>query len=135
MDALDLELNKWMTEPFTWETHNCCFLAGRWVAQVVGFDPSESDHFTFDDMGSCQRTTGWFRDPVGTFDKRAVVAGLPRTDTPRRGDVGVIKVPDERHPVAGIFTGQSWAFKTQNGVKSWAPKTVEPLAVWSVNFA
>ncbi len=134
MDDLTRELNRWMATPFDWTEMNCCFVVADWINAVRGIDPAEGDRWMFDDMGSCQRATGYFSDPVGVFGARMEAVGIKRGNELKRGDVGVLKLSDQRHPIPGVFTGKSWAFKGPDGTTSRHPRTVEVLAFWSLGY-
>lgn len=136
MDDLDRELNSWMTMEFTWFKNNCAFLACNWVLKVKGVDPAASIRDSFDSFEGCQRVTGYFRDPVGVTKKFFADCGLNETSAPKRGDVGILRAPGEDHPLMGVYTGVSWAFKHQDrGVKSWHPQFVQVLVAWDIGVA
>jgi hypothetical protein len=60
----------------------------------------------------------------GIFD----MAGINPTDTPMRGDVGVIEVRGA--PTCAIKTQDGWALKTSNGVLQ--VKSAVILAAWEI---
>lgn len=134
MDPLYRELHRWMALPFDWSTMNCCFAVADWIEIVRGVDPAATDRWTFDDLGSCQRATGYFTDPVGVAQKRLEAIGIQRGNELRAGDVGLLKLPDVGYPVAGVFTGTSWAFKGPDGTTTRQPQMVELMAFWSIGY-
>ncbi|MFY0620036.1 DUF6950 family protein [Shimia sp.] len=134
MNDLYRELHRWMAMPFDWTDANCAFCVADWIKQVRGVDPAAADRFTFADMASCQRATGFFSDPVGVFAERIEAAGLTRGNELKAGDVGILEVAGERTALAGVFTGSSWAFKGPNGTTTRRPDQVRVLAFWSVGY-
>lgn len=132
MHPVYLEINRWLAQPFDWATMNCAFAACDWVLRATGRDPAEADRMTFDDMAGCARATGYFRDPVGTVADRMERAGFRRGNALRTGDLGVLRLPDLRHPVVGVWTGTSWAVKAPEGATTRAPALVTVLAFWNV---
>lgn len=134
MTPLYAELNRWMGTPFIWGETDCIMVLCDWIKTVRGVDPASGDRFTYDDAGSCQRATRYFSQPVETLDSRFAPAGIRRGNELRAGDVGLIKLPDERHPVGGIWTGDCWGCKGPNGTTTVAPAVAEVLAFWSVGY-
>ena len=135
MTPVYAELHRWMGQPFVWGETNCCFVLGDWIARVRGVDPFAGDRFTFTDPGSCQRATGYFSDPLGVIGARMAAAGLEPVTAPATGDVALVRVPDERHPVGALWTGLSWAMKGPRGVSTRHPAQVQVLAIWGVDYA
>lgn len=134
MTPLYAELNRWMSLPFIWGETDCIMVLCDWINAVRGVDPAVNDRFTYDDAGSCQRATRYFTDPVGTLDSRFAPAGIKRGNYLRPGDIGLIQLPDQRHPVGGIWTGEIWGCKGPAGTVTRHPSMVEVLAFWSVGY-
>ncbi len=58
--------------------------------------------------------------------------GLPRTKTPRRGDVGLVSF-QKGHLVGGIFTGTHWCVLVDDqGVGAALPQLCRFVAAWRV---
>lgn len=127
-------LNSRLRAQFSWSHDNCCFFTCDWIMEIRGVDPAQDDRVTFDDMASCARVTGYFRDPVGVYGGRLAAVGIHRSERLAAGDVGLVNVPGERWPVAGIFTGRAWVFLGQDGLSTWRPETVHVLATWGVGY-
>lgn len=138
MTPLYAELHRWATLPFVWGETDCMLCLADWVHRVRGVDPAAEIRGTYDSRGSCQRETGFLRDPVAAVERcLASVGGLPRVPEPRKGDVAVIAYHDgERMQVAGgIWLGEAWGCKGPNGTTTLSPRmVVDVLAAWSVGY-
>jgi hypothetical protein len=138
MSPFTLEMHRWLSLPFRWGESDCCILLADWVRRARGldYDPAERVRWTYDSLATCHKEVGWLRDPVGAVGAILEgVVGLRRTDTPRRGDVGVVlAIVDGREMAVGAaFTGERWISKAQNGITVHRPRRV--LAAWDVGYA
>lgn len=97
--------------PFAWGGHNCLTWLGDWMLDLTGVDPIAD----LRDACSDRRTAlallaraGGLKALVG---QRAALAGLPETDAPEAGDIGVVRIAglDGRELAGGICTGPRWA--------------------------
>ncbi len=132
------EMHRWMALPFVWGETDCCIVLADWVRRARGldYDPAESVRWTYDSLASCHREVGWIRDPVAAVASILEgVVGLRRTDTPRRGDVGVVLgvVGGRETPVGAAFSGERWISKAEHGITVHRPRQV--LAAWDVGYA
>lgn len=138
MNLLTQEINRWMGLPFEWGRTDCCLLLADWLIRALDLpeDPAGHLRFCYDSMASCHRLTGYLRDPVAVVGGICEgVVGLARTDTPRRGDIGVVLTVGEsgrQEAVGAIYTGTSWITKAPQGLTSYQPLQV--LAAWSVGY-
>ncbi|ETX26464.1 hypothetical protein, partial [Roseivivax isoporae] len=91
----------------------------------------------YDDPMSCERATGFLRDPVGAFERAlATIGGLPRVEAPGAGDIAVLRRADcPLRPHGGLWTGTRWAGLADQGVTILRPAMVQPLAIWGVGYA
>lgn len=110
-----------------------------WVLRVRGVDPAAEIRGTYDSRGSCQRETGFLRDPVGAVENcLATIGGLPRVGAPRKGDPAVIVVRDadgRLSPCGAVWLGSAWGCKGPNGTTTLKPRSVaEVLAIWGVGY-
>lgn len=139
MTPLYGEINRWMTLPFIWGETDCALVCGDWIASVTGTDPFDAIRMTYDSPGTCQKETGFLRDPVDAVGRYLEAAGLPRTADPVKGDVGVVKVLLEGvvRPVTGLCLGDGrWAVKSPGGVTTLSPRAVlGVMQAWSVGYA
>lgn len=138
MSPFILEMHRWMALPFRWGETDCCIVLADWVRRARGldYDPAESVRWTYDSLASCHRQVGWLRDPVAAVGSILEgVVGLERTDTPSRGDVGVVLgcVEGRETPVGAAFTGRQWISKAEHGITVHRPRQV--LAAWDVGYA
>lgn len=139
MTPLYAEIHRWATMPFVWGESDCITVLADWVARVHGRDPMENIRGTYDSRASCQRETGFFRDPVGTIDAALeTIGGLPRVDEPSPGDIAVIRVAEEGgrvSPCGALWLGTCWACKSQRGAITLRPDMVHGvLAIWGVSY-
>ncbi|WP_457645329.1 DUF6950 family protein [Profundibacter sp.] len=136
MTPIFQELHRWMATPHVWGVADCITVLADWVQVVTGTDPMADVRMTYFDAASCQRETGFMRDPVAVFDKYAAAAGLQRGNELRAGDIAVIRRRDmvDPWPVGGLWTGSAWACKGPHGVTTLAPKMVEVIAFWNVGY-
>lgn len=136
MSAEYQEVNRWLSLPFVWGECDCILILGDWIARVRGIDPFAKDRMTYDSFASCQRVTKFFSDPVGVLEDRfAVLGGLDQVYRPAPGDIAVLDMAGQRHPVGGLWLGQCWAIKAPEGATTVVPEAVTPLAIWRVRDA
>ena len=140
MNPLYVELHRWAALPFIWGETDCMTCLADWIMRVRGVEPAADIRGMYDSRGSCQRETGFLRDPVTAVDKcLATIGGMARTDSPQPGDMAVIVVQDGAgrvSPCGALWLGAAWACKGPTGTTTVSPKAVhEVLAVWSVGYA
>lgn len=135
MTPLYHEINRWMAAPFGWGEMDCVLACADWVRRVTGHDPAEDLRLTYDDAGSCQRATGFLRDPLGVVGPR--MARFPVTTRPERGDVALVKIVlDGRvHVVGAVCLGdEGWAIKAASGALT-TRAVLGILRAWSIGYA
>lgn len=133
MDLVFVLLNRWQAARFEWGRCDCVLAVADYVAAVTGRDPAEDLRLTYGSAGECQRMTRFFTDPMGVVAPRMDAIGLPRTQAPRRGDVGLILAPHGAHvqPYGAICVGpDQWGVKVEDGAEVLRP--VKVLAAWRV---
>ena len=139
MTPIYREIHGWMGKPFVWGETDCMLVLADWIARVRGVDPASAIRGTYDSRGSCQRETGFLRDPVAAVERcLATIGGLERVSAPRAGDMALILVrePDGRvSPCGALWLGEAWACKGPSGATTIKPQAViEVLAIWSVGY-
>lgn len=136
MSPLYAELNRWQRITYQWGEHDCVTLCADWVLRMRGVDPAADVRLTYDSAAECQRVTRFFTDPVGAVGPYLDRAGLPRTDDPRPGDVGVILLLSDRgvaRPHMALCLGRAWALKEQSGAVI-AVQPIKILQAWGVGY-
>lgn len=136
MTPLYAELNRWRALPHRWGETDCILLPADWVHRVRGVDPAEDLRLTYASMAECQRVTRFFTDPLGVIAPRMARAGVPATQSPCAGDVGLVMMPGDGAPLAhgAVCLGDTWAVKLQSGaVTAFRPSKL--LAAWGVGYA
>ncbi|UWQ59970.1 hypothetical protein K3722_07520 [Leisingera caerulea] len=139
MTPLYQELHRWMALPFIWGVTDCMLVLADWIERVQGADPAAHIRGTYDSRGSCQRETGFLRDPVEAVDRcLATIGGLARAKEPQCGDIAVIVIRDADgrvSPCGAVWLGTSWGCKSPNGTTTLKPIAVlQVLAIWSVGY-
>ncbi len=139
MTPLYQELHSWMSKPFIWGETDCMLVLADWVARVKGADPAAHIRGMYDSRGTCQRETGFLRDPVAAVESCLdTIGGLERTDDPQPGDTAILMLrePDGRvSPCGGLWLGNAWGCKGPHGTTTVHPSVViEVLAIWSVGY-
>lgn len=138
MTPLYQEIHRWRGLPFQLGHTDCVLVLCDWVHRVKGHDPAAHIRGMYDDWQSCERVTGWVRDPVGAVDALwDTIGGLPRTQRPRPGDVAVIHAPsvDRFRPAGALWMGACWACKSRDGAVTLALDAVpQVMAIWSVGY-
>lgn len=123
------ELNSWLRLRHEWGRADCVTVLADWVLRVRGFDPMAGLRLTYGSAGECERVTRFFSAPVALFASR-LEPMLARTDSPRRGDVAVLRGLDGR-PCGGLCLGAHWgSFFESGGAMAWRPPVIE--AAWRV---
>jgi len=139
MTPLYHELHRWAATPFVWGETDCMLCLADWVLRVKGLDPAAHIRGTYDSRGSCQRETGFLRDPVGAVEKcLATIGGLPRASKPQKGDVAIIVVREadgRMSPCGAVWLGSAWGCKGPAGTTTIKQRAViEVLEIWSVKY-
>ncbi len=132
-----LELHRWQATPFVWGESDCMIVLADWVLAVTGKDPARDLRGLYDDRVSCQRATGFFTEPLALLEQAfGGVAGLPRGNELRVGDVALLRASEGGRPapVGGLWMGDCWGCKGPDGVTTIRPELVELVAFWSVGF-
>lgn len=135
MDTLYAHLHRWMAEPFVWGQSDCMLVLADYLVSLGHSDIGAKWRGTYDSALSCQRVSGFLTDPVRPLAEGCASIGLPRTDDPQRGDIGVIRVAVDGSikAVGAVFLGGNWAVKGEHRVVIGAP--LEVLAAWRVLHA
>jgi hypothetical protein len=107
LDALDLFLADARQRHWDWASVNCALWVADWVECATGIDPAHDWRGRgndADDWKAALDDAGGFMPIIG----EAMDAGFDRTQSPQRGDVGIISVPVsrcDRMPVVGVVAG------------------------------
>lgn len=129
-DAVEQTLREWSHTAFEWGESDCALAVFKYL----------KDHC---DVPTCfERWAGVFGTekevnkflnendgPLAVLSTEMVRAGLKRTRSPKRGDVGAIRDAKGRMVTAICVGDGFWAARTRNGFASWKPRY--PMA-WSV---
>lgn len=134
MTPLYAHLNRLAAVDFAWGEADCMTFGADWLVLCGWPDPMADVRGLYDDPLSCERATGFIRDPVGVTDRRLTAVGILRGNQLHAGDVAVVMLPGHPRPVGAIWTGVSWASKGEQGTVTVQPQFVQVLAFWSVGY-
>lgn len=110
-------------------TWDCALMVAAWVERAKGVDGATPWR------GRYSTRLGWARilkregGIEAVIARGADLAGLPETTEPRRGDIGIARLPNG-DLMAGICLGRLWASAGTNGL---AASVVEPVRAWRVD--
>lgn len=136
MDKLYAEIHRWMATPFVWGESDCMLCIADYLMRLGYPDGAAKWRGLYNDALSCERVSGFLKNPVGVMREGVESIGLKETWSPERGDVGVIEIVDvdgKRKIIGAVFLGKNWAVKGESKVLVGAPKRV--LASWGVAYA
>jgi len=134
MSPLYRRIHRWAAQPFVWGESDCVLVLFDHVRDVLGRDPGVDVRGTYMDAASCQRVTGFLRDPVAAVEAcLETIGGLERVERPEPGDIAIVRAQCLDVAAAGaLWMGSVWACKAPSGVTTIDPRMVEPLAIWRV---
>jgi len=135
MTPIYRELHRWSALPFTRGETDCATCIADWLMVCGWPDPMADVRGLYEDDLTCERATGFVRDPMGSVSRRLAAIGLPRGNELRAGDVALIRVRGIRLPVGALWTGQAWAAKGPDGTTTIRPELVDVLGFWSVGYS
>lgn len=122
MDALTEFLRAAAARTFILGEWDC----GLWLADWYVFRTGKPDPAALIRGAPCYRN----EDLVHMVRRFARLSKIPRTLTPKRGDVGLIRLSDGAH--GGIFTGSRWAVLGEGGGVAGV-RYARVIAAWSVD--
>jgi hypothetical protein len=130
MDRLYQHLHLSMARPFEWSQSDCMMDVANYLELLTGFDCGKRFRGLYSDAASCQRVSGFLKNPIKPFADCIAEFPLKETSEPKRGDVGVVTIFHERRQTAcgGIFLGDHWAMKIYTGLSIGAVTGV--LKAW-----
>lgn len=138
MTPLYHEIHRWAALPFIWGETDCMLVLADWIERVHGVDTADHLRLAYDDFGSCQRVSRFFTDPEACVEGCVSKLGLARADDPVAGDIGLLRLPDEKgriRPFGGLWLGEAWAVKAPQGVTTLHSKVAQDvLAIWAVGY-
>lgn len=117
--------------PFAYGARDCGLWMADWVKAARGVDPAAHLRGRYRTELGCARVLKRGGGLVEVARACFEGAGLAATETPRAGDVGVVRVITEKgEAMAGaICTGPRWAILAVDGLIS---AKVSPIAAWRV---
>lgn len=101
--------------PFRWGQDDCSLILADWWQANHDNDPARELRGAYSDRAS---KTALLADRGGLIllvERLARAAGAPPTETPQRGDLGLIHAGEE--PIGGICCGGGfWAIRNEQGI-------------------
>lgn len=130
-DLVHRTLRAWAVTEFKWGLSDCGLAVADYVRAATGRDPGAAMRGQYDSAGQCRlfvmRRFGGY-EAMATYGFETL-AGLERTGTPRRGDVGLIAQDGQPH--FALCIGRcKWAVRRVVGVAIGEAVTV--LGAWRV---
>lgn len=132
MDTAYLEAHRWMGSPFVWSEDDCMVALVNYLVRLGYPDVAAQYRGTYDSAYTCNRIFKFLSDPVKPLADVVAEIPLDKTETPLRGDIGVIQVSGQR-PTGALYLGKNWAIRGERAVHIGPAKHI--LAAWSVNRA
>lgn len=131
-DPVKDTLRLWARTRFEWGVSDCMLAVGDYVNGIVGGDCAARYRGKYKTLRQCMRVSRFHENPVEPMRLCMEAAGLTATDTPKRGDVGVIEILSDRGAVmnGGLCLGAQWAIRAEAGVILTNPLRI--AAAWSV---
>ena len=108
---------------------DCQLFPAAWVLRITGLDPASEWRGRYSTALGRERILRREGGPLPVMTRGAESVGLQRTNEPKRGDVGLIRV-DGRH-FGAICLGERWAVvDAKRGLAVTKPDAV--LRAWEV---
>jgi len=137
---LMIEAHRWMKLETVWGQMDCMLSLADWFWRVHGFDPAEDIRFTYDSPATCQRATGFIREPLAATRRIAEDRGglAQKTSNPVKGDIALLRLVDQGREIhsGGLWLGRGWLVKGHpDGATVRDPATIlETLAIWDMSY-
>jgi hypothetical protein len=115
---------------FQWGVRDCGLIMADWVMASGRPDPAAAIRGKYDSAESCLIICA-APDYQTAITAIADGAGLPRTEDPWDGDIGVVDIP-KIGAMGAIMTNGSWAFRTATGITWSKAAPGRLLTAWEV---
>lgn len=108
---------------------DCCTYQAGWVIECGHPDPMAFIRGSYDSELSALRRIKEGGGLIPLWQRGMTDAGVPEVETPRIGDVGIVRLPtdDELNEACAIFTGKRWVLRWTYGILS---TPADALIVW-----
>ena len=134
MSLLYAHLHRQSAVDFAWGEADCMTFGADWLVLCGWPDPMADVRGLYGDALTCERATGFIRDPVGVTGRRLAAIGIVRGNQLHAGDVAIVRLPGHPRPVGAIWLGEAWAVKGERGTTTVHPQFVAVEAFWSVGW-
>ena len=108
---------------------DCQLFPAEWVRRVTGLDPAAAWRGRYSTALGRERILKRDGGPLAVMTRGAESVGLQRTDEPKRGDVGLIRLDGRDY--GAVCLGERWALVTKSGLAAVKPDEI--LRAWRVN--
>lgn len=129
-DIVKEHLRRWASTRFAWGVNDCLIVIADYVLDVTGKDGAAHLRGRYSTRDEMIALTAWESDPVAVVEDCTSRAGLCRTDAPKRGDIGLLRI-NGGYVVGAIRLNGGWAVNSLTGVLM-VPADTETLAAWAV---
>lgn len=126
LKALDVsrDLHRYLVEtasgPFSYDDDgiDCCEFAADWVLERTGFDPMWFVRGGYKTEAEARKIVSDAGGLINLWRLGLSDLMLPEPDSPRIGDVGIVRVNGEHGPeeVGAIYGGKRWAMLSRDGL-------------------
>lgn len=119
-------LKMWRTTPFVWGARDCMLSIGDYIMLRTGIDAVTRFRGTYDDEAGALAHVAAYGGIAGLVD----LTGLPRTETPMRGDVVALCTGETQ--VGALCTGDTIAARLERGIVEINMRFVTIAAAWKI---
>lgn len=130
MTSLEWIIERYRKEVFEWGTLDCMLGPADYVQHRTGVDGASHIRGKYHDLKSCDRLTGFIRDPEGVFEGCVERVGLEKTKQPVRTSIGLVITTLTDRPLGAICVGDHWTIFGESGAIFERPKEI--VCAWKV---
>lgn len=129
MTDLGSYLQAAISRPWKWGKWDCCRFAAEWCIRRGRGDPMSFLEPLYASEFQALRTIREGGGLVALWSRGMADIGAPEVETPKLGDVGVVRSITERgeEDVCAIYTGARWAML---GIHGLICAPADPIKVW-----
>lgn len=138
-DPLSVFIREAAIRPFSFGDWDCLQWLARWIEIRRGIDPGASWRSEYADMRGALRLVREAGGMAGHVDRCLRPFGIRRTDSPKRGDIAIVRQTKPGHdPFDGCLgaivlgEGKTFVVLQPEGIGVCNDETMPLVAAWSV---